>query len=83
MIANNSSGARSVLYGKTIDHVLELTIALGSDFRDMFDVRGYTTRARHGRIEPPSVDGPSVWLRYVGLDRVRRSTEIRPPGSTK
>src|SRR5436190_566812 len=24
MIANNSSGARSVLYGKTIDHVLEL-----------------------------------------------------------
>src|SRR6185295_1302482 len=28
MIANNSSGARSVLYGKTIDHVLELTVAL-------------------------------------------------------
>ena len=28
MIANNSSGARSVLYGKTIDHVLELTSVL-------------------------------------------------------
>jgi len=28
MIANNSAGARSVLYGKTIDHVLELTVAL-------------------------------------------------------
>jgi FAD/FMN-containing dehydrogenase/Fe-S oxidoreductase len=28
MIANNSSGARSVLYGKTIDHVLELKIIL-------------------------------------------------------
>ena len=28
MIANNSSGARSVLYGKTIDHVLELVVAL-------------------------------------------------------
>ena len=27
-MANNSSGARSVLYGKTIDHVLELTVAL-------------------------------------------------------
>ncbi len=27
MIANNSSGARSVLYGKTIDHVLELEVA--------------------------------------------------------
>ncbi len=28
MIANNSSGARSVLYGKTIDHVLELRTVL-------------------------------------------------------
>jgi len=28
MIGNNSSGARSVLYGKTIDHVLELDVAL-------------------------------------------------------
>jgi FAD/FMN-containing dehydrogenase/Fe-S oxidoreductase len=39
MMANNSAGARSVLYGKTIDHVLEQTIALtdGSivHFRDV------------------------------------------------
>ena len=28
MISNNSSGSRSVLYGKTIDHVLELHVAL-------------------------------------------------------
>ena len=28
MIANNSSGARSVLYGKTIDHVLEQEVVL-------------------------------------------------------
>ena len=28
MIANNSSGARSVLYGKTIDHVIELDVVL-------------------------------------------------------
>src|SRR5690349_21560327 len=39
MIANNSSGARSVLYGKTLDHVLELTVALSDgsvvEFRDI------------------------------------------------
>jgi len=29
MMANNSAGARSVLYGMTIDHVLEQTVALG------------------------------------------------------
>ena len=28
MISNNSSGARSVVYGKTIDHVLDLHVAL-------------------------------------------------------
>lgn len=30
MIANNSSGTRSILYGKTIDHVLELKILLAN-----------------------------------------------------
>ncbi|MDX1479297.1 MAG: FAD-binding oxidoreductase, partial [Saprospiraceae bacterium] len=28
MIANNSSGTKSILYGKTIDHVLDLTVLL-------------------------------------------------------
>jgi FAD/FMN-containing dehydrogenase/Fe-S oxidoreductase len=39
MVANNSSGARSVLYGKTIDHVLEQTVALSDgsvvEFREI------------------------------------------------
>jgi FAD/FMN-containing dehydrogenase/Fe-S oxidoreductase len=39
MIANNSAGARSVLYGKTIDHVLELTVLLAdgsvAEFREL------------------------------------------------
>src|SRR5579862_2023249 len=39
MMANNSCGARSVLYGKTIDHVLEQTVLLGDGsivhFREM------------------------------------------------
>jgi len=38
MMANNSSGARSVLYGKTLDHVLEQTVLLADgsvvEFRD-------------------------------------------------
>ncbi|HEX4594320.1 MAG TPA: FAD-linked oxidase C-terminal domain-containing protein [Bryobacteraceae bacterium] len=39
MMANNSCGARSVLYGKTIDHVLEQTVLLADgsvvQFREM------------------------------------------------
>lgn len=39
MMANNSAGARSVLYGKTIDHVLEQTVLLSDgsivEFRDV------------------------------------------------
>jgi FAD/FMN-containing dehydrogenase len=39
MMANNSCGARSVLYGKTIDHVLEQTVVLSDSsivhFRDI------------------------------------------------
>ncbi|HYP12728.1 MAG TPA: FAD-linked oxidase C-terminal domain-containing protein [Bryobacteraceae bacterium] len=39
MMANNSSGARSVLYGKTIDHVLEQEVVLADGsvtiFRDL------------------------------------------------
>ncbi len=39
MMANNSCGARSVLYGKTIDHVLEQTVLLAdgsiAHFRDI------------------------------------------------
>jgi FAD/FMN-containing dehydrogenase/Fe-S oxidoreductase len=39
MMANNSSGARSVLYGKTIDHVLEMQVVLSDgsivQFKDL------------------------------------------------
>jgi FAD/FMN-containing dehydrogenase/Fe-S oxidoreductase len=41
MVANNSSGTRSVLYGKTIDHVLALRVALADgsilDLRPLSD----------------------------------------------
>src|SRR5579883_415398 len=36
MMANNSAGARSVVYGKTIDHVLEQTVALSDGSVVMF-----------------------------------------------
>ena len=43
MMANNSSGARSVLYGKTIDHVLEQRVVLSdgglAHFRPLDPVR--------------------------------------------
>ncbi len=45
MIANNSSGARSVIYGKTIDHVLELEVVLAD---------GRTARFRP--LEPSELD---------------------------
>ena len=39
MMANNSAGARSVIYGKTIDHVLEQTVVLSdgsvAEFREI------------------------------------------------
>jgi FAD/FMN-containing dehydrogenase len=46
MIANNSSGARSVRYGKTIDHVLELDVVLTDG-----------TITRLSAIEPGQLDG--------------------------
>ena len=40
MIANNSSGARSVLYGKTIDHVLALEVAFADGSTAHLTARG-------------------------------------------
>jgi glycogen debranching enzyme len=56
---------------------LRLSITFGADFRDMFDVRGYTVRPRHGRLGHPEVKGSVVTLPYVGLDGVERQTEVR------
>ncbi|MCC6176561.1 MAG: amylo-alpha-1,6-glucosidase [Chloroflexi bacterium] len=55
---------------------MRVTMALGSDFRDMFDIRGYAPRASHGTIERPVVDGQSIALAYAGLDGRRRETHI-------
>ena len=57
-MANNSSGARSVLYGKTIDHVLEQTVLLSDasivHFREIPRDRdpGRATRSKPSVIAP-------------------------------
>jgi FAD/FMN-containing dehydrogenase/Fe-S oxidoreductase len=54
MIANNSAGARSVLYGKTIDHVLDLHVLLSDGTLAWFrpvDAGGLTHRAAGPGLE--------------------------------
>jgi|SRR5579859_612008 len=65
------------------DEVLTpLIVEFGSDFRDMFEVRGLKREAR-GRFSAPRIDGRSVQFIYEGLDRVERCGVISfsdPPG---
>ncbi len=81
MMANNSAGARSVLYGKTIDHVLEQTVVLSdgtiAEFReiprdrvptgDTLEARAYETVLRLACQHAEEIDRryPKV-LRRVG-----------------
>jgi len=81
MMANNSAGARSVLYGKTIDHVLEQTVVLADgsivEFReiprdqvprgDSMEARCYQTVLRLAAEHATEIDRryPKV-LRRVG-----------------
>jgi FAD/FMN-containing dehydrogenase len=81
MISNNSCGARSVMYGKTIDHVLELDVILsdGSQVhlrplnRAELDARARATRSKRVLSD-----------RAAGRARMRRRnrealSESRPP----
>ncbi len=54
---------------------LTLTMRFGSDFRDMFDVRGYK-RPKYGEIHMPQWDGQRLLFSYVGLDEMERHTEV-------
>jgi len=54
---------------------LELSLRFGSDFRDMFDVRGYN-RVKRGEIMPPNWDGSRLRFSYAGLDGLERFTDI-------
>jgi FAD/FMN-containing dehydrogenase/Fe-S oxidoreductase len=78
MMANNSSGARSVLYGKTIDHVLEQTVALSDgsivEFREFSRAhvpRGETLEAACYRsvLELASTHAAEIERRYPKILR--------------
>lgn len=62
---------------------LTLTLAYGSDFDDIFTVRGMTPGAR-GRLDDPQAEVGVLRLGYTGADHRRRTTEITfdpPPAS--
>src|SRR5688572_30595663 len=74
MMANNSSGARSVLYGKTIDHVLEQRVVLADGSLAHFHPldAGQLSRAQQGdSIEARAYRGvPELAIRHAAeIDR--------------
>ncbi|HLZ60802.1 MAG TPA: glycogen debranching N-terminal domain-containing protein [Ktedonosporobacter sp.] len=54
---------------------LTLSLAVGADFRDMFEVRG-TQRAQRGTLQPPRLQNDMLVLSYRGLDDIERETAI-------
>jgi glycogen debranching enzyme len=54
---------------------LRLDLLFNADFHDMFEVRG-TQRLRRGSITSRVVSPDRVELRYIGLDRIERRTEL-------
>ena len=58
---------------RTID--VPLSIRFGSDFADIFEVRG-EERPRRGEGLPDIVERASVALEYQGLDHIRRITRV-------
>ena len=62
-----------------------LTLAYGSDFDDIFTVRGMEPGAR-GRLDDPLSEDRALRLGYTGADRRRRTTEVTfdpPPSSLR
>jgi FAD/FMN-containing dehydrogenase len=74
MMANNSSGARSVLYGKTIDHVLEQIVMLSdgsiAHFRDL---------ARHEIPTGAAISESATPRRRLQSGRVHRPHKTSEP----
>lgn len=56
--------------------VLTLSVQVGADFADVFELRGLTRECR-GEAAPALAGEGAVCLRYTGLDGVVRTTEVR------
>ncbi len=54
---------------------IELTMSFGSDFFDMFEVRGLE-RQQRGKIADPVFKESRLDLNYTGSDKVKRRTEM-------
>jgi glycogen debranching enzyme len=55
----------------------DVVLRLGSDFRDMFDVRGYLRRTEFGEILPPESADGELMFAYRGLDGAQRETTVK------
>ncbi len=54
---------------------IDLTLYLGSDFSDIFEVRGFQ-REKAGIVSEPRFQDSKLTLEYTGLDGIKRSTEF-------
>ena len=51
MIGNNSAGSHSIIYGKTIDHILEIDVVLASGERRIFKEMDFDHARRMGGLD--------------------------------
>jgi glycogen debranching enzyme len=63
-----------VNYSATVEE-LELTLGLGVDMADIFEIRGYPRKAR-GTLHPIELRGDRAIFGYDGLDGVVRTTTV-------
>jgi Fe-S oxidoreductase/FAD/FMN-containing dehydrogenase len=77
MIGNNSAGAHSLTYGKTLDHVLELTVLLADGSEVV--LQDCSAEAAEGKSRMDSAEG-RIYRAVLGLAREHRGKiEARYP----
>ncbi len=79
IIANNSTGAHSIVYGMTGDHVIGLDVVLADASRVRFDALTGETWA--DRARRPGLEGGIYRAVPAVLERYREQIETRYPGT--